>query len=430
MITKLCRVTVFAFGASLFLAGCGANPDSPGSTITFQETKALVASDVQDIDEFGGSIAIDGDLIAVGSRSEDGAGTDRGAVYLFSRNQGGTEAWGEVKKITASDARDLDRFGHSVDITGDTLAVGTVRGAIYIYYRNQGGTDNWGEVIRIAGNDPDGGFGLALALTGDCLVVGAQMEGGGGNSRGAAYVFFRNQGGGDAWGQVARLTAADAHDFDCFGTSVAVSGEYAVVGAVGVNADNTGAAYVFSQNLGGTDAWGQVAKITASDAQPQDQFGYPVVILGDTIVIGAPCEDGHAGIGDNPGAAYIYSRNQGGANAWGEVRKLSNSAGTGAFFGASADISGDFLVIGALYNGGTGLNRDFGAVYFFSRNKGGANNWGLLNSTTASDGEDLDFLGSSASFSGNYAVVGAPNKDGGGPDRGAVYVFKKSVEQI
>ena len=265
MITKVCRVTALAFGASLFLAGCGANPDGPATTITFQEAKALVASDIQDMDEFGGRVAIDGDSVAVGAGSEAGAGTHRGAVYLFSRNQGGTDAWGEVKKITAS------------------------------------------------------------------------------------------------------------------------------------------------------------------DAQPQDQFGWPVVILGDTIVIGAPCEDGQAGIGDNPGAAYIYSRNLGGVNAWGEVRKLSNSAGEGAFFGVSADISGDFLVIGALYNGGTGLNRDFGAVYFFSRNEGGANNWGLLNSTTASDGEDFDFLGMSASFSGNYAVVGAPNKDGGGPDRGAAYVFKKSV---
>lgn len=427
MITKVCRVAALAFGASLFLAGCGANPDGPATTITFQEAKALVASDIQDMDEFGGRVAIDGDSVAVGAGSEAGAGTHRGAVYLFSRNQGGTDAWGEVKKITASDAQDLDRFGHSVDIAGDILAVGTVRGAVYIYYRNQGGTDNWGEVTRIAGSDPDGGFGLALALTADCLVVGAQMEGGGGYSRGTAYVFYRNQGGEDAWGQVAKLAAADAHDYDCFGTSVAVSDEYAVVGAVGVNADDTGAAYVFSRSLGGTDAWGQVAKITASDAQPQDQFGWPVVILGDTIVIGAPCEDGQAGIGDNPGAAYIYSRNLGGVNAWGEVRKLSNSAGEGAFFGVSADISGDFLVIGALYNGGTGLNRDFGAVYFFSRNEGGANNWGLLNSTTASDGEDFDFLGMSASFSGNYAVVGAPNKDGGGPDRGAAYVFKKSV---
>jgi hypothetical protein len=418
----------FAVVASLVLAGCTADPDVPDSTTTFQEVKKLFASDVQDEDEFGGRVAIYGDAVAVGASGEDGAGTARGAVYLFSRNQGGTDAWGEVKKITASDAQDLDRFGYSVDLSGDILAVGTVSGAVYVFYRNQGGADNWGEVARIAGSAAQAGFGLALALTGDSLVVGAQDEGGGGNARGAAYVFYRDQGGADAWGQVARLTAADAHDYDGFGAAVAVSNEYAVVGAIGFDPDDTGAAYVFSRNLGGTDAWGQVAKITASDAQPQDQFGWPVVILGDTIVCGAACEDGQAGIGDNPGAAYVYSRNLGGSDAWGEVRKLTNSAGVGAFFGVSADLSGDFLVIGALYNGGNGTNRDFGAVYFFSRNEGGVNRWGLLNSTTARDGEDFDFLGMSASFSGNYAVVGAPGKDGGGPDRGAAYVFKKAVQ--
>jgi hypothetical protein len=428
--TKLCRVAVFAFGASLILAGCGTSPDDTGTSTVFREAKALVASDAQDEDEFGGRVAIDGDSVAVGASGEDGAGTARGAVYLFSRNQGGTDAWGEIKKITASAAQDLDQFGYSVDLAGDILAVGTVRGAVYVYYRDQGGADNWGEVTKIAGSAAQAGFGRALALTGDRLIVGAPDEAGGGNGRGAAYVFYRDQGGSDAWGQVAWLTAADAHDYQSFGSSVAVSGEEAVVGAIGMDPDDTGAAYVFSQNLGGADAWGQAAKITASDAQPQDQFGWPVVILGDTIVIGAACEDGQAGIGDNPGAAYVYSRNLGGANAWGELRKLTNSAGEGAFFGVSADLSGDFLVIGALYSGGTGVNRDFGAAYFFSRNEGGPNFWGLLNTATAGDGEDFDFLGMSASFSGDYAVVGAPGKDGGGPDRGKAYIFRKSVQKI
>ena len=429
MTTKLFRVAVFALGASLILAGCGANPEDPGpgTTMTFQEAKALVASDAQDEDEFGGRVAISGDTVAVGASGEDGAGSARGAVYLFSRNQGGADAWGEVRKIAASDAQDLDRFGHSVDLSGDILAVGTVSGAVYVYSRNQGGADNWGEVTRIAGSAAQAGFGLALALTGDCLVVGAPDEDGAGNSQGAAYVFYQDQGGADAWGQVARLTADDAHDLDGFGAAVAVSDQTVVVGAIGFRTDDTGAAYVFSRNLGGADAWGQVWKITASDAQIQDQFGYPVVVLGDTIVVGAACEDGQGEIGDNPGAAYIYSRNLGGTDVWGEALKLTAVPAAGAFFGVSADLSGDFLIVGALYKGGTGLNKDFGTAYFFSRDKGGAGHWGLLNSTTASDGEDFDFLGMSASFSGDYAVVGAPDKDGGGPDRGKAYIFKKSV---
>jgi hypothetical protein len=429
VIAKRHWVSAVAFGASLFLAGCGASPENPGpETTTFKEIKALVPSDAQDEDEFGSRVVIDGDSVAVAASAEDGAGSARGAVYLFSRNQGGTDAWGEVKKITASDARDLDRFGYSIDLAGDVLAVGTVREAVYIYDRNQGGTDNWGEVARIVGSDAQAGLGRALALTGEGLIVGAPDEGSGGNGQGAAYIYYRDQGGSGAWGQVARLTASDAHAYESFGSWVAISGEEAVVGAIGTTLDDTGAAYVFSRNLGGADAWGQVTKITASDAQPQDQFGWPVVILGYPIVIGAACEDGAGGIGDNPGAAYIYSRNRGGTNAWGQVCKLTNSAGEGAFFGVSADLEGDFLVVGALYKGGSSSNRDFGAAYFFSRNEGGADHWGLLNSTTASDGEELDFLGMSASFSGNYAIVGAPNKKAGGMSRGAVYIFKKSVQ--
>ena len=441
MIRNSYWVMAFAITTSLLFSGCGTNPEDPGpgSSISFQESKIIVAGDIQDMDEFGNSVAIDGDSLVVGARSEDGAGLDRGAVYLYDRNQGGADAWGEVKKIIASDAQDGDMFGQAVDIGGDILAVGaagpigstTGRGAVYIYYRNLGGVDNWGEVTRIVGNDSvqEDSFGLSVALAGDCLIVGAPAKGGAGYLRGAAYVFYRDQGGNDAWGQAAQIEAADTHDLECFGFRVAVSSDRAVVGAIGMDSSDTGSAYVFDRNRFGTDVWGQVVKITASDAQPEDQFGISAVIVGDTIIIGAACEDGQSGgIGDNPGSVYIYSRNQGGADAWGEVRKLSNSEEDGAFFGISVDLSGEFLVVGALYIGGSGLNRYFGAIYFFSKNEEGANNWGLLNRATASDGEDFDFLGMSASFSGNYAVVGAPNKNGGGTKRGAAYIFKK-VEQ-
>ena len=285
-------------------------------------------------------------------------------------------------------------------------------------------------VTRIVGSDTGSydHFGRSLALAGDRLIVGAPDHGGSGYSQGAAYIFYRDLGGIDAWGQVAKLMAGDAHDFESLGSSVAISGEHAVVGAVGGDVDDTGSAYVFARTRGGEDAWGQVVKITASDAQPQDEFGNSVVIQGDTIVVGAPCEDGQGGIGDNPGAVYIFSRNRGGTDAWGEVLKLSRSDGTGAFFGISAGLSGNYLVVGALYNGGTGANRDFGAVYFFSRNEGGTDAWGLLNQANASDGEEMDFLGMSAAIDGNLAVAGAPDNDGIGTNRGAAYIFKRTTQ--
>src|SRR5258708_39475724 len=99
-----------------------------------------------------------------------------------------------------------------------------------------------------------------------------------------------------------------------------------VVGGAWVKNSNTGAGYIFERNQGGDENWGQVQKLTASDAAANDYFGYSVSINGDTVVIGAY----------QKGAAYIFERNQGGAEHWGQVKKLTASGGTGADqFGAS-----------------------------------------------------------------------------------------------
>ena len=112
--------------------------------------------------------------------------------------------------------------------------------------------------------------------------------------RGAAYLFARNQGGGNNWGQVTKLTASDAENDDYFGASVAISGDTLVVGADLEDGDGNvrGAAYLFERNQGGADSWGQVRKLAASDAENGDHFGNSVAISGDTVVVGALAEDG------------------------------------------------------------------------------------------------------------------------------------------
>ena len=125
-----------------------------------------------------------------------------------------------------------------------------------------------------------------MAISGDTAVVGACCEDTGGFDAGAAYVFQRNQGGADNWGEVKKLTASDAQASDRFGHSVAVSGDTAVVGAFREDA-LVGAAYVFQRNQGDADNWGEVKKLTASDAQDIDFFAHGVAISGDTAVVGA-----------------------------------------------------------------------------------------------------------------------------------------------
>ncbi len=107
-----------------------------------------------------------------------------------------------------------------------------------------------------------------MAVSGDTAVVGAILEDAGGTSAGAAYVFERNQGGANNWGQVKKLTASDAEDGDYIGEAVAISGDTAIVGAPRLG---LGFAYVFRRDQGGTDNWGEVKKLTASDPQASEQ---------------------------------------------------------------------------------------------------------------------------------------------------------------
>ena len=144
-------------------------------------------------------------------------------------------------------------------------------------------------------------FGYSIAVDGDTAVVGAYGDDSG---EGAAYVLTRQSG---AWGQVAKLTASDADVGDDFGWSVAVDGDTVVVGAYrdddkGVN---SGSAYVFTKPDTGWASTSMAAKLTASDGAPYDYFGYWVAVDGDTVVVGAYRDDDN---GDDSGSAYVFTK--------------------------------------------------------------------------------------------------------------------------
>jgi len=141
----------------------------------------------------------------------------------------------EIAKLTASDAAASDHFGFSVSVSGDTAVVGAQRdipsGSAYIFVRDEGGVDNWGEVAKLTASDAGvfDAFGAQVAISGDTTVVVAFGDDDAGGSSGSAYIFERDQGGVDNWGQVAKLIASDAAVLDFFGRSVSVSGDTAVV---------------------------------------------------------------------------------------------------------------------------------------------------------------------------------------------------------
>ena len=125
----------------------------------------------------------------------------------------------------------------------------------------------------------------------------------------------------DPFIQSKKLTAIDGLANDYFGYRVSISGDTAIVGAYGDDdrVADIGSAYIFSRDHGGADNWGQAKKLTASDGLASDYFGHSVSISGDTAIIGAYGDDD---AGSSSGSAYIFSRDHGGAGNWGEVEKI------------------------------------------------------------------------------------------------------------
>ena len=264
-------------------------------------------------------------------------------------------------------------------------------------------------------------FGFSVSISGDTAIVGARSDRVDGLSSGSAYVFERS---GGIWMQKAKLTAFDGASGDNFGGSVSISGDTAIVGAIfdDDKAILSGSAYMFERDQGGADNWGQVAKLTASDGALSDLFGVSVSISGDTAIVGAYADD--LGTGISSGSAYVFERNEGGIGKWGEVKKLTASDGA-AFdqFGFSVSISGDTAIVGA-YSDDLGTSVNSGSAYVFKRNEGGAGTWGEVKKLTASDGVVPDQFGLSVSISGDTAIVGAHRDDDDGRDSGSAYVYE------
>lgn len=390
------------------------------------QTKKLLASDGTSSDRFGYSVAIDGDTAIVGAHSADGGTLFSGAAYIFAQHQGGTDQWEQVAKPVAYDALLSDQFGAAVALSGDWAVVGASSdddrgsnsGSAYIYYRHQGGTDNWGQVKKITALDGASNdyFGIAVGISGDTIVVGANYDDDRGENSGSAYIYSRHQGGTDNWGQVRKIAASDGAAGDDFGESVALNGDTIIIGAHRANSF-AGSAYLFLRNQGGANNWGETKKLTAGVGAGSDLFGYSVSISGDSAIVGAYWDDADA---NNAGTAYLFSRNQGGSGNWGGVKKLGASdSAAGNWFGISVSISGENAAVGANYSNGSAS----GAVYFFNRNQGGTDNWGQVDKLVASDSEAADMFGYSVATTQNMVIVGAHSDADKGSGSGSAYLF-------
>ncbi len=385
----------------------------------------LKASNPDMFDNFGTSVDISGDTIVVGAPYEssgvpatqsDNSAVGAGAAYVFVRS--GT-AWSQQAYLKASNPGDSDQFGWSVAVDGDRIVVGakfessngtgvnpdtqanndaTAAGAAYVFVR--AGTD-WSQqaYLKASNTDTNDSFGYAVDVSGDTIVVGADgeasnasgVDGNQGNNdsiySGAAYVFaFANA----SWSQQAYLKASNPDIEDHFGWTVTVSGDTLAVAAFSeASADGdpandaapgAGAVYVFKRSSG---VWSQQAYLKAAYPDAEDNFGMGLSISGDRLVVGAPYESGaSSGVnGDQTsdtalasGAAYLFVRT---GTTWSQqvYLKSSNSEASDNFGSAVAIDQENILVSSPLESSSaTGVNGDqtnnslggAGAAYLFS----------------------------------------------------------------
>ena len=374
----------------------------------YLEQKAITPSAAAG-DKFGVSVAISGDTALIGAYEDDIAfNINRGSAYIFTRS-GST--WSQQAKLTASDGGSGDHFGASVALDGDTALIGapqdnigvnSSQGSAYVFVRSRS-TSTWIQQAKLTASDgaADDEFGASVALDGNTALVGAYVDE---TYQGSAYVFVRS---GTAWSQQQKLVASDGSVSDYFGWSVALDGNYALIGAKWDNSPglNQGSAYVFVRS-GST--WSQQAKLTASDGDSGDEFGWSVALDGDTALIGADWDTVDGII--LRGSAYVFTRS--GTN-WSQQKKLTAPDGEiGDYFGNSVAIYGDTALVGTFMGH---------SAHLFTRNDGTWNYWGKL---TASEGSTADQFGNSVALSGDTVLVGAyMDNIGANADQGSVYFY-------
>jgi hypothetical protein len=251
-----------------------------GSTLWSEQAK-LMASDAGPFDLIGGSVSVHGDMAVVGASGDDDGGSEAGAAYVFVRD--GSGVWFEQTKLTASDPGAFDGFGVGVSVNGNTAVIGAHgKNAAYVFVRDS--MDEWSEQAKLAPSDGGNRFGVSVCVDGNTALIGAPDFDGGG--LGAAYVFVRDESG--IWSEQAKLTWVDPTPFSDFGWSVSLSGDNAVVGALGAD-DQLGAAYSYLRD--GDGVWRGQAKLTASLRDRSDFHGRSVAIDGYTAVVGADGDD-------------------------------------------------------------------------------------------------------------------------------------------
>ena len=314
-------------------------------------TARLTASDGVAGNALGISIAVSGNTVVVGEdclRIGNNPNCDtkhQGVVYVYQKPQAGWGNMVQTAKLTPSDGYEGDEFGTSVAINGNTIVVGAGNAKAYVFVKPLGRWKNTTESAQLTDGMGGDGFGELVAVNKGTIVVGAPLANVGGNqSQGAAYVFVEPATG---WATTsvfdAQLTASDGTFQDVFGIAVAVSGDTVAVGApFHQGQTGPGKVYVFTMPATGWVNATETAKLTRANPGPYDEFGLSLAIYRNTIVVGAPQA---VGADNGQGVVDVFMKPSAG---WKDMTQTAELVAPVFIqhFGFSVAITGPRVVVG------------------------------------------------------------------------------------
>jgi hypothetical protein len=362
--------------------------DGPGCAYVFQrsgttwtQVATLTVTGGANGDDFGAAVAISGDVVVVGAPTTYAVG-GAGTAYVYVKPAGGWAGTGTpTATLRGSDTVAPDHFGCAVAIDGDLIVAGAwgdrfstpegfAAGAAYVFVKPVTGWDSTNQQdAKLTASDRQAGdcLGFSVSISGDVILLGNYCDGdyGAGN----AYLYVKPVTGWTSMTETATLDVWSSVDWDQFGYSVSLSGDYALVGVPGYDgvSQRDGCAYLFEKPLGG---WSgtittATAKLTASDAAYNDFFGRSVSIDGDCAMVGAPEE-----MAGETGSAYIFEKPSSGWATGTETQKVvgSDSHADRDEFGCAVALSGADAIVGAHYwepDPNAAGNQNYGAAYVF-----------------------------------------------------------------
>ncbi|MEM9541798.1 MAG: FG-GAP repeat protein [Cyanobacteria bacterium P01_E01_bin.42] len=381
----------FLYFASTAIAFLVLSPPSSANTLK------LTAPDAERGDFFGESVAIDGNYALVGTPADDLF--DKGSAYLFDTTTGNL-----LHQLIAPDGAEGDYFGESVAIDGNYALVGAWRdddnsrgedsGSAYLFDITTGDF-----LYKLTAPDGrrSGAFGQSLAIDGNYILIGANRDMDSGSVTGSSYLFDTTTGN-----FIRKLVPPNRKSGSQFGRSLAMDGDYALIGAFGdydsSNDREMGFTYLFDVTTGNL-----LHRLAAPDGVMNDNFGVSVAIDGDYTLIGAWGDDDN---GEDSGSAYLFDTTTGNF-----LHKLTAPDGERwDNFGGSVAIDGNYALIGT--------HRTSGSAYLFDTTTGN-----FLQTLTAPDGANLEDFGRSLTIDGDSALIGARYDDDNGWASGAAYLF-------